>query len=133
MRRNGAKWKRPRAKFPYGARRGIIGLVRFRKGNFFIAIFALRGALFCFLPAIFPCDVVVLNWSKSNKSDTPLFRIVMNGRAGYIDPNGKIIIRPQFDPAGNWGGDFFDGLANVMARKASLFYRCDREAREACG
>src|SRR5258708_36196250 len=35
--------------------------------------------------------------------------IVQNGKYGYIDHQGNIIIRPQFV----WGTDFWQGLANV--------------------
>jgi hypothetical protein len=63
-------------------------------------------------------------WPKSNKSDTPLFRFVINERygAGYIDREGKIVIQPQFLSFGNHGGDFFDGLANVTTEHDGDFY-----------
>jgi hypothetical protein len=55
-------------------------------------------------------------WPKSRKSDTPLFRFVVNERdgAGYIDRDGKIVIQPTLTFFGNYGeDDFFDGLARV--------------------
>ncbi len=57
-------------------------------------------------------------WPKSKKSDTPLFRFVVNERygAGYIDRQGKIVIQPQYRAFGNHGGDFFEGLANVTTK-----------------
>ena len=39
----------------------------------------------------------------------------MNKKAGYIDRNGKIVINPQFDEA----GDFNNGLAVSRCRTAS--------------
>jgi hypothetical protein len=40
-------------------------------------------------------------WSKSKDSDTPLFRFVTNGAAGYIDRTGKIVVPAHFRVFGN--------------------------------
>jgi len=63
-------------------------------------------------------------WQKSKKSDTPLFRFVVSERygAGYINREGKIVIKPQFLVFGNHGGDFFEGLANVTTEHDGDFY-----------
>jgi hypothetical protein len=63
-------------------------------------------------------------WSKSKRSDTPLFRIVVKERygAGYINREGKVVIQPQYLAFGNHGGDFFEGLANVTTKDKSDFY-----------
>jgi hypothetical protein len=43
-------------------------------------------------------------------ADGPLFRIVYDGRWGFIDAKGEIVIKPQFE----WASDFCaDGLAAV--------------------
>jgi hypothetical protein len=62
------------------------------------------------------CSWDYLVWPKNKKSDTPLFRFVINERdgAGYIDRDGKVIIEPKLFHFGNYGDDdFFDGLAKV--------------------
>jgi hypothetical protein len=63
-------------------------------------------------------------WPKNKKSDTPLFRFVVEERygAGYIDRQGKIVIQPQFLVFGNRGGDFFEGLANVTTKDDGDFF-----------
>jgi hypothetical protein len=61
-------------------------------------------------------------WSKSKDSNTPLFRFVTRGVAGYIDRAGAIVIPAQFKVLGNHGGDFFDGLANVTTRDGMSYY-----------
>ena len=61
-------------------------------------------------------------WTKSKDSQTPLFRIVVGGKAGYIDRNGTVIIPPQFTAFGNHGGDFFEGLARVSASDGKTYY-----------
>jgi len=50
------------------------------------------------LPQIMGCSWDYPVWPKSKKSDTPLFRFVVNEKygAGYIDRQGKIVIRPQY-------------------------------------
>ena len=45
-----------------------------------------------------------------------LFPIFENGKAGYIDRTGKVIIKPTFDE----GGEFSEGLAPVMVDKKQL-------------
>ena len=63
-------------------------------------------------------------WPKSKLSDTPLFKFILNERdgVGYIDRQGKVVIRPRFEAYGNHGGDFFGGLANVSTKDTRDFY-----------
>jgi WG repeat protein len=63
-------------------------------------------------------------WPKSKRSDTPLFRFVVNEHygVGYIDRHGRIVIQPQYLVFGNHGGDFFEGLANVTTKGEGDFH-----------
>ena len=58
-------------------------------------------------------------WTKNPKSNVALFRVVVNGKAGYIDTQGRILIEPQFEPfyLDPGDGDFIDGRARVLARQ----------------
>ncbi|MBK7929674.1 MAG: WG repeat-containing protein [Bryobacterales bacterium] len=38
-------------------------------------------------------------WTKHLDSDTPLFRVVVGGKAGYIDREGRVVIGARFTPA----------------------------------
>ena len=52
-------------------------------------------------------------WQVRSKSADPLFRFVQNGKAGYIDRAGKVVIKPQFSAYGNSGDEFHDGLLEI--------------------
>ena len=52
-------------------------------------------------------------WAKDPKSSSALFRVVIEGKAGYIDEKGQLVISPRFSP---FVGDFVDGLALVGRR-----------------
>ena len=39
----------------------------------------------------------------------PLFKVLVNGKVGFIDRTGKMVIKPQFD----FVRDFSEGLAEV--------------------
>jgi hypothetical protein len=58
------------------------------------------------LPVILLLSLAVL-CAAQNKS---LFVIIQNGKTGYIDNTGKIVIQPKFDS----GYDFSEGLAPVL-------------------
>jgi len=54
-----------------------------------------------------------LLWSKDPRSGSPLFRIVENGKVGFINRSGTIVIPAKFDEDSSETGDFIEGLACV--------------------
>ena len=57
-------------------------------------------------------------WSKNPRSNVPLFRVVVQGKAGYINRAGEIVIAPEFHPntySDSSSGDFIDGTAEVTS------------------
>jgi hypothetical protein len=52
-------------------------------------------------------------WIPRHKNADALYRFIRDGKAGYIDRTGKVVIEPKFEPRGNYGGEFHDGLAEV--------------------
>jgi len=52
-------------------------------------------------------------WIPRSKSADPLYRFVKNGKAGYIDGSGRIVIPPKLKPWGNYGSEFHDGLLEI--------------------
>jgi hypothetical protein len=86
-----------------------------------LIVFTLGSAFVCSQALACSWDYPV--WPKNKKSDTPLFRFVVNERygAGYINRQGKVVIPPQFFVYGNHGGDFYDGLAQVNTKDGDVF------------
>jgi len=60
-----------------------------------------------------PCSMVFskTSYHKNRRSDTPLFRFEKNGRAGFINADGKVIIPPEFDVGWFAEEDFLEGLS----------------------
>src|SRR5579872_6385051 len=52
-------------------------------------------------------------WAKSPQSDSQLFAFERDGRVGFIDPAGRIVIQPTIEASIDNVGDFFDGFARV--------------------
>lgn len=61
-------------------------------------------------------------WSKNPKSDAALFRVVLDGKAGYINVKGEVVIEPQFNPfyLDVGYGDFINGFARVLTDKGEF-------------
>jgi hypothetical protein len=74
-------------------------------------------ALLIWIVAALPCSLSKRAiWTKDPKSSSPLFRVVLGGKAGYINQTGRIVIAPNFNPyyVEPSSGDFFEGLALVF-------------------
>jgi WG containing repeat len=59
------------------------------------------------------CSWDYLIWMPHSEQADPLYRFVRNGKAGYIDRSGKVVIEPKFEFYGNYGGEFRDGLMEI--------------------
>jgi hypothetical protein len=53
-------------------------------------------------------------WGIRDPKADALFRIVKNGKAGYINPAGKIVIPPTLPLGSTSGGEFHEGLLQVI-------------------
>lgn len=64
-----------------------------------------------------PCSMVFskASYHKSRRSDTPLFRFELNGKAGFINAQGKVVIPPKFDVGWFAEEDFVEGLSPAQA------------------
>jgi hypothetical protein len=71
--------------------------------------------LLLFALAAEPCSVSVVRklWSKKPGSESRLFAFERNGRVGFIDPNGKVVVDPAIIAPIEDVGDFSNGLARV--------------------
>jgi hypothetical protein len=61
----------------------------------------------------FACSADYLIWIPRSKSADPLYRFVKDGKAGYIDSGGRIVIPPILEAYGNYGSEFHDGLLEI--------------------
>lgn len=77
---------------------------------------ALAG-IFCILAS------VVSHASTQSREPEPLFPVFQGGKLGYIDRAGRIVIRPQFEGA----GDFREGRACVQLPAKSKYSLIDRQ------
>jgi hypothetical protein len=55
------------------------------------------------------CSADKMIWMAGGDSD-PLYRFVVNEKAGYIDSEGKVVVPATLDVYGNSGREFHDGL-----------------------
>ena len=62
-----------------------------------------------------PCSMSAVRklWSKKPGSESRLFAFERNGRVGFIDPGGKVVVDPAIVAPIEDVGDFSDGLARV--------------------
>jgi len=75
--------------------------------------------------AVYACSYYFPLWSIHDKPADPLFRFVKNGKAGYIDARGKIVIAPRFSPGDNSFGEFHEGLAAVHEKQGIEYVNRD--------
>ena len=57
------------------------------------------------------CEFDYLIWIPRSSTADPLYRFIKNGKAGYIDAEGHIVIPPRLRPYGNSGFEFHDWTA----------------------
>ena len=65
---------------------------------------------------IISLGMVLTSFSQANKSSNVLFPVQIQGKYGYIDSTGKIVIQPKFDSAKK----FHDGLALVTIEARNI-------------
>ena len=66
-----------------------------------------------YIPVARACSWSYVIWGIRSKPADPLFRFVRNGRAGYIDSQGKIVIQPLLPGGNNFFGEFHEGLVAI--------------------
>lgn len=56
------------------------------------------------------CDLDYLIWIPRSATADPLYSFIEDGKSGYIDQNGKVVIPPVIPFSGGNYGEFHDGL-----------------------
>jgi hypothetical protein len=85
------------------------------------------------IPIVNACEWSYLIWGIRNKPADPLFRFVRDGKAGYINSSGKVVVQPTLPSGDNSGGEFHEGLIAVkdetgyryMDRSGAVVFRTD--------
>ena len=88
----------------------LSGFKRFSAAAIFFA-----AAIFLFFQPVIACSWDYDIWQVRSKNADPLYRYIKNGKAGYIDQTGKIVIQPTLEFYGNYHGEFNDGLLNLLS------------------
>lgn len=74
------------------------------------------GGLFLLLSLLAqPCEISVRRalWEKTPGTASKLFAFERNGKVGFINERGKVVISPQIEASIDEVGDFSEGLAQV--------------------
>jgi hypothetical protein len=84
-----------------------------RKAAFFRMLIYVTAGFLLSIPIARACSWSYLIWGIRSESADPLFRFVQNGKAGYINSSGIVVIRPTIPDGGNFFGEFHEGLLAV--------------------
>jgi len=78
-------------------------------------VWRLGGAVLLIALAAQPCSMSFPRklWSKKPGSESRLFAFERNGRVGFIDPVGNVVVKPTIEAAIEDVGDFSNGLARI--------------------
>src|SRR5215471_4732930 len=62
---------------------------------------------------VFACSWDYPIWIPRTQSADALYRFAKDGKAGYIDGAGHVVIPPTLQLNGNYGSEFHDGLLEI--------------------
>ena len=74
-----------------------------------------RVLALCFASTAFACSWDYPIWIPRSQSADALYRFTKDGKAGYIEVSGRIVIPPILPINGNYGSEFHDGLLEISA------------------
>src|SRR6185436_16035078 len=76
------------------------------------------GMFLLFTLSADPCSVAYVQrlWAKKPGSASKLFAFEQNGSVGFIDPTGRVVIKPTIAASIDDVGDFSNGRARVGSK-----------------
>lgn len=80
-------------------------------------VLVLLAGMWVYIPVARACSWSYLIWAIRRKPADPLFRFVKDGKAGYIDAAGKVVIDAVLPADSNFGGEFHEGLLAVKEKR----------------
>jgi hypothetical protein len=87
------------------------------------------AAAVLFVTSVLGCESDALIWMPPTNNADPLFRFIRNGRAGFIDGKGRIVIPPTLEIGGNWGQYFNGGYLALEGARRPFLDRNGNRAR----
>jgi hypothetical protein len=84
------------------------------------------SALALVTTVVFACEADYTIWIPRSKSADPLYRFVKNGKAGYIDSTGRVVVPPKLELYGNYDSEFHDGLLEIALSDGRYIDRTGR-------
>lgn len=85
--------------------------------RFFAVGSCLATAIFLFLQPVAACSWDYIIWQNRAKNADPYYRFLKDGKAGFIDRTGKIVIEPNLPNRGNTQDGVINGLLEIDFRK----------------
>lgn len=73
-------------------------------------VLAAAVVLLLAVPGLPGCSIAILIWSLPSDEADPFFRIVQDGKVGYIDATGRIVIAATLPRNDFYFGEFHEGL-----------------------
>jgi len=73
------------------------------------------------------CSWDYLIWIPRSQDADPLYRFIRDGKAGYIDNTGTIVVPPTLEFYGNSGEEFHDGLLQLGVSDSQYIDRAGRK------
>lgn len=70
------------------------------------------------VPVALACSWDYPIWMIRSKTADPFYRFIKNGKAGYIDRSGKIVVEPKLEAYDNSGDEFHDGLLHTSVSES---------------
>ena len=89
-----------------------------RVWRWFMSVAGVSLTLLLITRSAWACTWDYLIWMVRSHSGDPLYRFVENGKAGYINRAGKVVVKPGFPAYGNGGDEFRNGLLHISVSGA---------------
>jgi hypothetical protein len=85
--------------------------------RFTVAVINFAAIIILFSQPLLACSWDYLIWENRAKNSDPYYRFIKNGKAGFIDQKGKVVIEPILPVRGNYQEGIINELLKVDFQK----------------